>query len=140
MTHEEMIELCRVWLDAFSRHDLPCLTPLYSETTELESPMAGHISGREAVVKASEGLFGAFPDVNMVAEPPLIDGDRIAITAEFSGTHVGAFMGLAPTNKRFRFRLVFLLDVRDGKIVRDRRVYDSTGLLVQLGVLRAKPV
>ena len=140
MTHDETIELCRTWLDAFARHDLPLLTPLYAETVEMESPMAGHITGREAVVKASEGLFGAFPDILMTPEPPMIDGDRVAITVEFSGTHVGAFMGLPPTNKQFRFRLVFLLDVRDGKIVRDRRVYDFTGLLVQLGVLKAKPV
>jgi steroid delta-isomerase-like uncharacterized protein len=140
MTHEEMIELCRAWQEAFVRHDLPAFTRLYSESTELESPMAGHIAGREAVVKASEGLFGAFPDVVMTAEPPLIDGNRAAITAEFSGTHVGSFMGMPPTDKHFRFRLVFLLDVSDGKIVRDRRVYDFTGLLVQLGVLKAKPV
>jgi len=140
MTHDEMLELSRTWVDAVARHDLPCLTSLYSETTELESPMAGSIVGRDAVVKMQEVLFGAFPDIKMVAELPLIDGDRIAITVEFSGTHVGAFMGLPPTNKPFRFRLVFLLDGRDGKIVRDRRVYDFTGLLVQLGVLRAKPV
>ena len=140
MTHDEMLELCRTWLDAFASRDLPRLTPLYAETTELESPMAGHITGREAVVKASEGLFGAFPDISMTAEPPLIDGDRAAIVAEFSGTHVGPFMGMAPTDKHFRIRMVFLLDVLDGKIVRDRRVYDFTGLLVQLGVLRAKPV
>ena len=95
MTHEEMNELCRTWLDAFARHDLPSLTPLYADTTELESPMAGHISGREAVVKASEGLFGAFPDFTMIAEPPLIDGDRVAITAESIGSVSGVVVSWA---------------------------------------------
>jgi hypothetical protein len=35
---------------------------------------------------------------------------------------------------------VFLLDVQDHHIVHDRRIYDFTGLLVQIGVLKAKPV
>ena len=29
--------------------------------------------------------------------------------------------------------------VRDGEIVYERRIYDFTGLLLQIGVLRAKP-
>ena len=49
-------------------------------------------------------------------------------------------MGLAPTDKRFRFRLVYLIEVKDGQIVRERRIYDFTGLLVQVGVLKAKPL
>jgi len=29
--------------------------------------------------------------------------------------------------------------LRNGKIVHERRIYDFTGLLVQIGVLKAKP-
>jgi hypothetical protein len=35
---------------------------------------------------------------------------------------------------------VFLYELRDHHIVRERRIYDFTGLLVQIGVLKAKPV
>ena len=140
MTRDEMVELCREWQDAWVEHDLPALTRLYADEVELDSPMAGNVTGREAVTKASAGVFGALPDMDMTAEPPLIDGNRAAIAAEFAGTHVGSFMGLTLTDKPFRFQLVFLLDVKDGKIVRDRRIYDFTGLMVQLGVLKAKPV
>ena len=31
------------------------------------------------------------------------------------------------------------LDVTDGAIVRERRIYDFTGLLIQLGVLKSRP-
>ncbi len=31
-------------------------------------------------------------------------------------------------------------NLKDRKIVRERRVYDFTGLLVQIGLLKAKPV
>ena len=35
---------------------------------------------------------------------------------------------------------VFLYELRDRHIVRERRIYDFTRLLVQIGVLKAKPV
>jgi predicted ester cyclase len=76
----------------------------------------------------------------MTFEPPVIDGHRAAIVGEVAATQVGTFMGLPPTGKTIRFRLVFLLDVQDHHIVHDRRIYDFTGLLVQIGVLKAKPV
>ncbi|MBP1606970.1 MAG: hypothetical protein H6Q08_2344, partial [Acidobacteria bacterium] len=34
---------------------------------------------------------------------------------------------------------VFLLRLRGGAIAEERRIYDFTGLLTQIGVLRAKP-
>jgi hypothetical protein len=35
--------------------------------------------------------------------------------------------------------VVFLYEFKDGKIVKDRRVYYFTGVLVQVGTLKAKP-
>lgn len=139
MTRDEMLDLCRQWEDANNRRDLDALADLYSETAHVESPMASGLAGREGAVKASEGFFSAFPDATLTIEPPLVDGDRVAFVAEIAGAQVGSFMGLAPTGKTIRFRLAFLWDVHDGRIVRDRRLYDFTGLLVQVGVIKAKP-
>jgi predicted ester cyclase len=113
---------------------------LYAASATLESPLAGMGTGREAVVRASEGFFAAFPDATIVAEPPMVDGDRATIIAEVSGRHIGTFMGLPPSGRAFRFVLVSVLELRDRQIVRERRIYDFTGLLVQVGVLKAKPV
>ncbi len=30
--------------------------------------------------------------------------------------------------------------LKDGKVVHERRIYDFTGMLIQIGVLKAKPV
>ena len=139
MTRGEILDLCRRWKDAHDRRDLKTFASLYARDAALESPIAGDTPAREGVLKASEGFLNAFPDAVMTVEPPIIDGDRVTLVAEMSGKQVGAFMGLPPTGKGVRFRLVFLLDVADGLIVRDRRIYDFTGLLVQVGVLKAKP-
>jgi hypothetical protein len=34
---------------------------------------------------------------------------------------------------------VFLYELKDGQIARERRIYDFTGLLMQVGLLKARP-
>ena len=51
----------------------------------------------------------------------------------------GEFYGLAATNKHIVLPLARLFEFTDGLIGHERRFYDFTGLLVQVGVLRAKP-
>ncbi len=58
---------------------------------------------------------------------------------QLAGTDLGGFMGLAPTGKPFRITIVFLFTFDDRHIVHERRIYDFTGMLVQIGVLKAKP-
>jgi steroid delta-isomerase-like uncharacterized protein len=127
------------WEDAQKRHDADAVAAFYAETAEIDSPIAGHVTGREGVIKSAEAFYSAFPDMVATFEAPIICADRVALVGSFSGRQVGTFMGLAPTGKAIRFTVVFLLDIHDGEIVRDRRVYDFTGVLVQVGVLKAKP-
>ena len=84
--------------------------------------------------------FAAFPDFKFEHEMLLIDGDNIAQLIRASGTDIGGFMGMAPTRRKITFRCGFFYMVRDGQIARERRVYDFTGVLIQVGLLKAKPV
>lgn len=61
-------------------------------------------------------------------------------TVTISGTNIGGFMGLPPTNKHFSFPAVLIFTLRDGQIARERRIYDFTGFLMEIGVLKAKPL
>jgi steroid delta-isomerase-like uncharacterized protein len=140
MTREDVLAVIAQRNEALTRRDADAMGALYAASATLESPLAGMGTGREAVVRASEGFFSAFPDATIVAEPPVVDGDRATIIAEVSGRHIGTFMGLPPSGRAFRFVLVSVLELRDRQIVRERRIYDFTGLLVQVGVLKAKPV
>jgi steroid delta-isomerase-like uncharacterized protein len=138
-SHDEILTLCRRWQHALAERDLAALTNLYAVNATIESPLAGVVTGRDAVAQAHSSILKAFPDLALSFEPPLIDGDRVAFVAENSGTHTGHILGLPPTGRAFRFKLVLLWDLEDGFIVRDRRIYDFTGLLIQVGVIKAKP-
>ena len=52
----------------------------------------------------------------------------------------GGFLGLQPTGRFVDFPLVLVYDLANGLIVRERRIYDFTGLAVQVGAIKAKPV
>ena len=55
-------------------------------------------------------------------------------------THGGYFMGLGGSGRKFDIKGVCLFEIRDGLIAFERRVYDFTGLLIQLGILKSKLV
>ena len=83
--------------------------------------------------------FSSFPDVEYVVENLLIDGNRVAQFVRMRGVQNGTFCGLPPTGKRFEARCAFLF-VIDGNLIADEiRIYDFAGLLLQLGVPKAKP-
>jgi predicted ester cyclase len=64
---------------------------------------------------------------------------RAVAVAQVTGTHAGTIMGLPPSGRSFRFDVALVFVLEDGCISRERRIYDFTGFLVQIGVLKAKP-
>ena len=139
MTRDDVLAVLAQLTDTRARRDWIAFGELYAETVKVESPFAGSVVGREAVIRAQEAFYTAFPDIVITEDPPIIDGDRIAIVAEVAGTHVGDILGLPPSGRAFRFQIAFILHLQDHLIAHERRLYDFTGLLVQIGVLRAKP-
>jgi steroid delta-isomerase-like uncharacterized protein len=139
MTRDDVVRLIEEWQAALDHHDPVAFIKLYSENAVVESPLGGSLSGRDGVRKAFEAFFKAFPDATFLSEPPRIDGDEVVIASSIAGTHTGGFAGLPASGNPFRFQLVFLLTLRDGLIARDRRIYDFTGLMVQIGMIKAKP-
>ena len=120
------------------RLDAAALSADYADDAAIESPFAGQHQGRSAEAALNK-FFGAFRGLEIRGEAPIIDGDRVAQAFTFSGTGIGKLMGLPPSDKSFRFSAVHLYRLRGLQIVEERRVYDSTGLWVQIGVLKAKP-
>lgn len=139
MTREEIVAFFARRQEALERLDVAALTDLHAEDSVLESAMAGTVIGRAGIEEFYRRLFASFPDFSYEPDELVIDGDRVVQTATFGGTDTGGFMGMRPTRKQVRIPGVFLFTLRNGQIVRLRSVYDFTGLLVQVGVLKVKP-
>jgi predicted ester cyclase len=139
MTRDDVRAVLDRRRDAMANRDMAAFAELYDANARLDSPLAGAVTGREAIAEGTRLFYKAFPDAVVTEEPPIIDGTRAVIVAEAIGTHVGSIMGLEPSGRPFRFALTFVLELDTDLIVRERRIYDFTGLLVQIGVLKAKP-
>ena len=140
MTREEIVAFFERRQRLFDDLDAEGLAEEYADHAVVESPSAGTHTGRKAIEQAFRSVFGAFLDLKTHPEALLIDGDGVAQLVSSEGTQIGEFLGMPPTGKPFRLAVVFIYEFKDRKIVHERRIYDFTGLLIQIGMLKAKPV
>lgn len=141
MTHDEITAFFGRRQQAWQRLDAAALATDYSDDATVESPLAGgSATGRDAIEKLYATYFAAFPDFKFEQEMLLIEGENVAQLVRVTGTDTGGFMGMAPTRRKITFRCGLFHTLRSGYIASERRVYDFTGLLIQVGLLKAKPV
>ena len=139
MTREDILAFLEERQAHWNARDPEALAQDHAPAGVVLSPMFGRQSGRDAIRHAYISLFKTFPDWRIVTIEPIVDGNHVALPFSATATHVGDFMGLAGTNRRFQIQGVRLMEIADGLIQHEQRFYDFTGLLIQVGVLRGKP-
>lgn len=140
MTRAEVVALFERRQIAYDNLDATVLAADYSDNCIVDSPTGGTHSGRAAVRKVLQAVFDAFVDMKMRTDALAIDGDHVAQCLTIDGSNVGGFLGIAASGKPFHVTAVFLYDLNERQIVRERRIYDFTGMLAQIGILKTKPV
>jgi steroid delta-isomerase-like uncharacterized protein len=139
MTREEVVSVVNAIQRAWRTRDAVALASFHSEDSQVHSPIFGSIAGRPAIERTYHDLFVAFADWTLETEELVIDGSRVAQFFRVNATHTSEFFGIEATGRRFEIHGVLFLEFRDGLIVRERRLYDFVGMLLQLGVLKARP-
>ena len=121
----------RDW-EAFGEHhtdDVISYSPMRSEPTR----------GIEAHKKAVQGLFEAFPDIELKRERTFGEGDWVFVSFNITGTHKGNLQGpdgkeISPTNKRIEFTMGTATRFENGKIAEEHNYFDRLTMLAQLGI------
>ena len=139
MSRDEILALLQRRLEAYVTRDAAALAATHAENGSVASPFGGVLEGRDEIERIYKSWFRAFPDMRTEQEDLLIDGDRVVVVNRISGTHAGDFLGLPATGRQMDIAMAEVMRVADGFVVDERRIYDFTGLLVQVGVLKAKP-
>jgi steroid delta-isomerase-like uncharacterized protein len=140
MTRADLQAVIDRYMETWHRRDPAAIARMHQENGVVESPMYATLRGRKAIEEANRAFFTSFPDARITVEEMVIDPPRVAVFTTVNATHMNDFFGLPGTNRPLMFRSSRLFEIDDqGLIARDRRIYDFTGVLVQLGVLRAKP-
>lgn len=83
------------------------------------------------------GLRRAFPDMNVVIDQVIEQGDKVVARWTSTMTHKGEFLGFAPTGKRATITGTSIQRISNGKIVEGWDNWDQLGLLVQIGAVPA---
>ena len=77
----------------------------------------------------------SFPDLHMEIVELIAEGDKVVGRFTCSATHLGEWLGQAPTGRRFeRVDEVSIFWFRDGRIVHAWSLEDTLGRLQQLGL------
>ena len=122
----------RQLLDAANRRDIAGVMALYAADAVAVSPVFGEVKGRARIAATWQTLFSTFADLVVTISDMLVDADRIAVLSAIETTDRLGWFGLPATGGPISYRLVLLLTVADGVIVRDERIYDSTAVIERL--------
>jgi steroid delta-isomerase-like uncharacterized protein len=140
MTRDELQGIAERYVEAWTRRDPDRIAQYHAPDGVVDSPIYATLRGRKAIQDASRAFFTSFPDATLGVDALLVDAPSVAIFTTVNATHVNEFFGMPGTNRHIEFRNARLMEMDDqGLITHERRIYDFTGLLVQVGILRAKP-
>jgi len=139
MTRDEVVRFFHERQRHWVARDIDALANQHAPNGTVHSPMFGNLSGRAAIAESYHRLYTAFPDWSTQPDELIVDGDTVAQPFKATATHVGEFMGLPGTKHRTHIQGVLLMHMADGLIQHERRLYDFSMLLMQVGVLKGKP-
>jgi steroid delta-isomerase-like uncharacterized protein len=84
---------------------------------------------------ALRGSHQAFPDVSIVAEKLIAEGDWVAIYWMARGTNTGTGNGLPAPGKKAELSGITIWRIADGKISEEWSAFDQLSMMQQLGLV-----
>jgi steroid delta-isomerase-like uncharacterized protein len=82
-----------------------------------------------------ETFRGAFPDIEVVVEDLIAEGDLVAARCSVRGKHTGDNLGIAPSNAPVQFTGITIVRIKDGKIVEAWNNFDFMKMNRQIGAI-----
>jgi predicted ester cyclase len=138
VAQDEVTEVARTYFGATTRRDLDameaCWKPGGVENIiglgELQVPGEYRAYFRE--------LFEALPDFKYEVLKMVTEGNRVAVHWQAKGTFTGKpYQGLKPNGKTGRIEGIDMVEVVDGKVVRNDVSFDSAMMMREIGILPA---
>jgi len=77
----------------------------------------------------------AFPNIEVVVEDQIAEGDRVATRCSVRGKHAGDSLGFAATQSPVEFTGVAITRIKDGRIIEAWNNFDFMKMYRQLGAI-----
>lgn len=93
------------------------------------------VTSRDDLRRSLQEAREAF-DLRYTVDDQVAEGDKVTTRWTMSGTHVGEFMGVEPTNTPVSCVGMSIFRFRDGKIAEGWTTWDTLGLMAQIGAVQ----
>jgi len=132
MSLEKNKSIIRRWFEAENKKDLASLDEFVA--TDFDDH-THQLRGREEYKQFITAIGKGFPDFHETIKDIIAEGNKVWVFFEITGTHTGEWMGLAPTGKKIRVRLVEIFRIVDDKVAEEWEVSDELDFYKQLGLI-----
>jgi steroid delta-isomerase-like uncharacterized protein len=133
MSSMDSKEFGRHYIDViWNQSQLDKIDELTAPDIVRHDPASGVHHGIEEFRAVVTALHAAFHPMHFTVNWQVGEGDSAAHHWTVTGTHIGEFMGIAPTGKQFTLDGITIYRFDDGKLAEERTVWDALGLLNQL--------
>ncbi len=127
MNRSEAENLVRQWTDdAIAAGRLDVFDRLLADDV-LDRSGASPLRGVESFKQRAAAVRAAFADIRIVVDDLVVEGSAIAWRWTLTGTHVGAFAGIAATGRPVALRGVDFQRLEGGKVVEHWTLVDVFG-------------
>jgi steroid delta-isomerase-like uncharacterized protein len=91
------------------------------------------VLGPQGIKAAAVAQRTAFPDLHTVIDDMVAEDNMVVVRGHDTGTHVGTFLGLPGTGRRFHVTWIDIFRVEDGKLAEAWLEIDVGAFRRQLG-------
>ena len=116
MIAEKNKDLIKQYYFLFNKGDDIPFENFFSATFTDHNGFPGQAAGPDGVKKGYEVWSRAFPDNHAEIADMIAEGDKVVVRTVATGTHLGEFLGIAPTNKKIRIEAISIFRLSEGKI------------------------
>src|SRR4051812_31221368 len=136
MPAEENKAIMRRYFGVFEQGNIDLLDELLASAYLNHTPATPEVPTGPEGIKGVVSMFrGGIPDLRVVVEDMIAEGDKVATRYTLEGTHRGELFGVPPTGQRLSIKSMTVKRVSEGKVRDHWRVSDNLEMMQQLGVV-----
>jgi predicted ester cyclase len=125
----------RIQEEVLKEGRLDLIDELFSADVIDHSNLPGFSPGREGIRQMIAMYRGVFENAQVNIESVVAEGDEVVSRCTISGTHVGEYLGIAPTGKHVKITVLGVDRVVDGRVVEHWEHFDPLVLMQMIDYL-----
>ena len=135
-TEENKAVVRRFFDEVCNERKLNVADELVAATHTLHDPsIPGVEPGPEGMKQTIAVYQNAFNDAHWAVEDMVAEGDKVVTRWTGHGTHTGELPGIPQTGKQVNVPGIWIFRIAGGKIAESWDVWDTLGMMQQLGVI-----